>query len=79
MKKIILLLIKAYQKTLSLDHGVLGVILGERWCRFYPSCSEYSYQAIDRFGIMRGIPLSFKRIIRCHPWNQGGIDPIPKK
>jgi putative membrane protein insertion efficiency factor len=73
----LLLLIRLYQKTFSLDHGLLGKILGERWCRFYPSCSEYSYLAIDRFGIARGVWLSLKRIIRCHPWNQGGIDHIP--
>lgn len=78
-KKLLLIFIRIYQKTLSTDHGLLGKILGERWCRFYPSCSEYSYQAIDRFGIMRGISLSLKRVIRCHPWNKGGINPIPDK
>lgn len=79
MKKLLLSLIRLYQKTLSLDHGILGTILGEKWCRFYPSCSEYTYQAIDRFGIFRGVFLGLQRILRCHPWAKGGIDPIPEK
>lgn len=78
-KKLLLTFIRIYQKTLSTDHGLLGKILGERWCRFYPSCSEYSYQAIDRFGILKGSWLSLKRVIRCHPWNRGGVDHIPEK
>ncbi|MFZ1720344.1 MAG: membrane protein insertion efficiency factor YidD [Candidatus Moraniibacteriota bacterium] len=79
LKHSLLLFIRLYQKTLSTDHGLLGKIFGERWCRFYPSCSEYSYQAIDHFGILRGSWLSLRRIARCHPWNNGGIDHIPEK
>ncbi|HRY82133.1 MAG TPA: membrane protein insertion efficiency factor YidD [Candidatus Moranbacteria bacterium] len=79
MKKIILLFIRLYQKTLSLDHGWLSYITSERFCRFHPSCSEYTYQAIDRFGIFHGGFLGLKRIIRCHPWNDGGYDPIPEE
>lgn len=79
MKKIILLLIKIYQKTLSFDHGWLSYIYSERLCRFHPTCSQYSYQAIERFGILKGIWLGLRRIARCHPWNDGGYDPIPKK
>ena len=78
-KHSLLLLIRLYQKTLSTDHGLLGKILGERWCRFYPSFSEYSYQAINRFGIIKGFWISFKRVIRCHPWSKCGIDHIPEK
>jgi len=46
-------------------------------CRFSPSCSQFSMIAIDRYGIRKGILLSVKRIIRCHPWNAGGFDPVP--
>lgn len=48
-------------------------------CRFHPTCSEYARTAIERFGVMRGTTLSFRRIIRCHPWNPGGIDLVPDK
>lgn len=46
-------------------------------CRFAPSCSEYMYQAIDKFGVARGAYLGLKRVLRCHPWHPGGADPIP--
>ena len=46
-------------------------------CRFAPSCSEYMYQAIDKFGVARGAYLGLKRVLRCHPWHPGGTDPIP--
>ncbi len=46
-------------------------------CRFYPSCSEYGYQAIARYGVFRGGWLAVKRVARCHPFNPGGYDPVP--
>ena len=46
-------------------------------CRFDPSCSEYMRQAIDKFGVARGVYLGAKRVLRCHPWHPGGADPIP--
>jgi len=55
---------------------VLAPIL-PRSCRFAPSCSEYMHQAIDKFGVARGAYLGVKRILRCHPWHAGGVDPIP--
>ena len=45
-------------------------------CRFYPSCSEYALQAIEHHGIIRGLWLSCRRLLRCHPWGKGGYDPI---
>ncbi|MDO4588357.1 MAG: membrane protein insertion efficiency factor YidD [Fusobacterium sp.] len=71
MKKIILLLIRFYQKYIS-------IFLGKN-CRFIPTCSAYTYEAIERFGILKGGFLGIKRILKCHPWNPGGFDPVPEK
>ncbi|MBW2428291.1 MAG: membrane protein insertion efficiency factor YidD [Deltaproteobacteria bacterium] len=62
-------LIRIYQYTLS-------PLLGPA-CRFYPSCSEYAYQAIVRHGPLKGLSLAIKRILRCHPFNPGGVDSVP--
>ena len=48
-------------------------------CRFYPTCSHYAYTAFLRFGILRGGFLAIRRLLHCHPWNIGGIDPVPEK
>ena len=69
MRIILRILIRAYQLGLS-------PLLGPR-CRFYPSCSHYALEAIDTHGALRGIWLTMKRISRCHPWNEGGFDPVP--
>lgn len=72
----ILLLIKLYQKTISPDHGTIKHLFPYGYCRFYPSCSEYGYQVIKKRGIVRGVPMAIWRILRCNPWNKGGIDPV---
>jgi len=79
MKKIVLALIRFYQKT-SFFHGYIFRVLfmSDKVCRFTPTCSEYSYQAVEKYGVLRGLWLGLKRIIRCHPWNKGGPDPVPK-
>jgi len=69
MKHILLGLIRLYQLTLS---RVLPPT-----CRFHPSCSQYSYEAISRYGPWRGGWLAAKRVSRCHPFNPGGFDPVP--
>jgi uncharacterized protein len=69
MRTLALLLITAYQKLLS--------PMLPQSCRFYPSCSEYAKQAIQKYGIVRGGWLALKRIARCHPGNPGGLDPVP--
>ena len=74
MKKIILFLIKLYQKTLSPDHGWFKYNYPYGHCKFYPTCSEYVYQAIDKKGVLRGLGLGFLRVIRCNPWNKSRID-----
>ncbi len=66
MKNFFLTTIKFYQTFISPQ-------LGEN-CRFYPSCSEYAFQAIEKYGTIRGLPMGIKRILKCSFWNKGGID-----
>lgn len=69
-----LAIIKIYQKTFSPDHGLLRHLFPHGYCRFYPSCSEYGYQAIKKYGIIKGAIKAIWRIIRCNPWSDGGED-----
>jgi len=75
-KKIILKLIKLYQKTFSFDHGVWRGRYPGGFCRYYPTCSQYGYQAIDKYGVAKGGWLAIGRIFRCNPWAKGGMDPV---
>lgn len=74
--KIILKLIRFYQKYLSFDRGVFRFISPNGTCRFEPTCSEYTYQAIKKYGILGGCALGIRRIIKCHPFSRGGHDPL---
>ena len=66
-----IILIRTYQKVLS-------PLLGQR-CRFYPSCSQYTLEAIQEWGLAKGTWLGMKRLSRCHPLNEGGFDPVPRR
>ncbi|MGI2335291.1 MAG: membrane protein insertion efficiency factor YidD [Dehalogenimonas sp.] len=69
MKKAALWLIRIYQNSISR--------VTPPSCRFLPTCSQYTYEAISRYGIVKGIWLGAKRLSRCHPLNGGGYDPVP--
>lgn len=75
-KKTVISIIKLYQKTLSFDHGPFKYLYPHGFCRFYPSCSNYSIEAINKYGIIKGGFKSIWRIIRCNPFNKGGNDPL---
>lgn len=69
MKTLLRFLLRAYQLTIS-------PLMGPR-CRFYPSCSNYALEALQVHGAAKGSLLALKRVCRCHPWNDGGVDPVP--
>jgi hypothetical protein len=73
--RIVLFFIKTYQIILSPDHGLFRFNLPAA-CRFQPTCSQYAYQAFQKYGLARGFILSMRRIIKCHPWQKGGWDPV---
>lgn len=67
---ILLFLIRAYQKLVS-------PALPSNTCRFYPSCSHYGYQAVYKYGLIKGFFMAVWRVLRCNPFNPGGYDPVP--
>lgn len=71
MKKILMLLIKLYQKAIS--------PLMPPSCRFHPTCSNYGFEAIETHGALKGSWLAIRRISKCHPFHEGGFDPVPEK
>ncbi|MQF68881.1 membrane protein insertion efficiency factor YidD [SAR202 cluster bacterium AD-804-J14_MRT_500m] len=70
MKILVLLAIKVYQR------GVAPYLFTV--CRFEPTCSRYSYDAVNRHGLWKGLAFTIKRLIRCHPWGRRGYDPVPR-
>ena len=70
MKRVLIALVRGYQ-------WVLSPFLGGA-CRFYPSCSDYALEALEKHGARRGLGLALRRILRCHPLNPGGLDPVPE-
>ena len=75
-KQLVLAAIRVYQKTLSFDHGSLQWLFPEGYCRYYPSCSEYGYQSIQKYGVVYGGVKTVWRVLRCNPWSHGGHDPV---
>ncbi len=71
LRGLAILPIRAYQVLLS-------PMIGDR-CKYYPSCSEYAAQAINRYGILRGLVLAGWRLLRCNPWSRGGFDPVEEQ
>jgi len=71
MRYVLIWVIKLYQYFIS-------PLLGNN-CRFYPSCSAYSMEAFELHGLIKGFYLSVRRLLKCHPFHEGGIDPVPEK
>ncbi|NLZ45768.1 MAG: membrane protein insertion efficiency factor YidD [Clostridiales bacterium] len=71
MKNIAMFLIKIYQKLIS--------PLFPKNCKYYPTCSQYAFEAFKKHGFFKGIILSIWRILRCNPWSKGGVDKVPEK
>ncbi len=71
MRRLLILPIRLYQRCIS--------PLLPRCCRYLPTCSSYAVTAIMRFGVIKGLILALSRLLRCHPWARGGIDPVPEQ
>lgn len=77
MKRFAILFIRFYQNFLSFDTGALRFFgPSAPSCRFIPRCSEYTIEAISRFGVLKGVALGGKRILKCHGGSKGGLDPV---
>ena len=68
MKKVLISCIKFYRKFIS--------PLKRPCCRFYPTCSQYTLEAVEKYGVLKGGIMGIKRILKCHPYNKGGYDPV---
>lgn len=69
LKNILIAMIRVYRTAISTFLG--------HCCRFEPTCSCYAIQALDQYGCMKGMYLTSRRLLRCHPWHAGGLDPVP--
>lgn len=69
-KRIVLLPVRFYRRFIS--------PLSPPCCRFTPTCSQYCIEAVDEWGVIRGLALALWRVLRCNPWSRGGYDPVPK-
>lgn len=80
MKKIVIRLIKGYQKINFFNLPIFKTLfLTDGSCRYSPTCSDYMLGAVERFGVLKGLLLGFRRIVSCHPFSKGGFDPVPRK
>ena len=70
MKKLLIQIIKVYRKFIS-------PLKGRPTCIYYPTCSQYAIEALEKYGVVKGTYLAVKRILRCHPFHKGGYDPVP--
>lgn len=76
MKRMLIWLLRLYQRTISPDHGWFSHGRTIPRCRFYPTCSSYAIESVQKHGAVRGGWRALKRLARCHPWNPGGIDEV---
>lgn len=70
--------VRGYRWALSPDHSWWARAMDKPpYCRHFPSCSSYALEALEKHGAVRGGLLAFRRVLRCHPWAKGGLDPVP--
>lgn len=78
MKRLILKFIRFYQETRFFHLPIFQMLfISDKVCRFKPSCSEFTYQAIEKYGMIKGSFLGLRRVLKCHPWSKGGYNPVP--
>lgn len=70
MKTVLMALVRFYQRFLS-------PLKGGPTCRFYPTCSQYAYESLAKYGAIKGTYMAVRRVLRCHPFHPGGYDPVP--
>ena len=73
---LVIKILRVYQKTLSFDHGFFKYLYPYGYCRFRPTCSEYTINAIEKYGVLKGGVIAFYRVMRCNPFNKGGYNPL---